>query len=673
MRFRLTHRPARRSRVSLPVLLTAPLLLTLVAPLSPAGADGQSPNDVPAASTPSVNDGAVQSIAQVGNTIVLGGSFSEVSDAGSTTPIPRDRVASFNAGSGVVTRGFAPTFDGPVSTVRSAGDGQSIFVAGNFNQVNGQPAKGLVKLDLATGQRVPTFAPPAISGPVNALALNHGVLYAGGSFKKVGTLDRRGLAAFNPTSGRVSDAVAVPFTGDRAVITGGNPARVGLRDFAVSPDGKRLVAIGNFTQAGPRAGNQVAMLSLGARANVVKSWATRRYAPSCAPKFASYMRGVDFAPNGRSFVIVTTGGRFRDPSDLCDSAARWETRARGRDLQPTWTARTGADTLLSVAVTRDTVFVGGHQRWLNNPTGRDNAGPGAVPRPGIAALQTDNGLPYAWNPGRHPRGYGTSALLATSSGLWIGSDTDYIGNRRYLRKKVAFFPYAGGAALPQRRTGQLPGDVYEFAPLADADTSRVDKIHFTGTTTTSRVRAGVSGARKWRGMQGAMMVDNELFYATDDGHFYRRTFNGTTLGTARTIEPYHDPAWKDVSTGSGEKYDGAHPGFYQEIPSITGMFYAGGRIYYTRDDSLRMRSRAFSVDSGIVSQSVHAVRSGINWSTTRGIFQAGGYVYFAKRRTGALAKVAFRNGRLVGDPVNVPGASGQSTRWAARGLVLYSG
>ena len=40
-------------------------------------------------------------------------------------------------------------------------------------------------------------------------------------------------------------------------------------------------------------------------------------------------------------------------------------------------------------------------------------------------------MPLAWNPGRNPRGAGAYALLATPQGLYVGSDTNYIGNYQY--------------------------------------------------------------------------------------------------------------------------------------------------------------------------------------------------------------------------------------------------
>jgi hypothetical protein len=130
------------------------------------------------------------------------------------------------------------------------------------------------------------------------------------------------------------------------------------------------------------------MLNLTTSPVTVTDWATTRYQQQCAKVFDTYMRDVDISPDGSHFVVGTTGA-YRAGS-LCDSAARWETGAGGAGQQPTWVDYTGGDTLYSVAVTGTAVYVGGHQRWMNNSFAGDRAGPGAVAREGIAALDPVN-------------------------------------------------------------------------------------------------------------------------------------------------------------------------------------------------------------------------------------------------------------------------------------------
>ncbi len=165
----------------------------------------------------------------------------------------------------------------------------------------------------------------------------------------------------------------------------------------------------------------------------------RRFIGDCAPAYEdTYIRGVDISPDNSYFVVNTTGGFF-GADKMCDTASRWELppSATGAGLQPTWVNHTGGHSLYAVAVTGPAVYVGGHQRWLDNPRGDKHPGPGAVSRPGIGAIHPISGKALSWNPTR-TRGVGVQCLVAVRAGLLVGSDTDRLGHEYHAR--VGMFP-----------------------------------------------------------------------------------------------------------------------------------------------------------------------------------------------------------------------------------------
>ena len=207
--------------------------------------------------------------------------------------------------------------------------------------------------------------------------------------------------------------------------------------------GTKLVAVGNFVTVGGQPREQIAVVDtpVGAAATV-SSWATDRFSRArnnCASRL-QHVHARHRLLAGRQLVRRQHHRRLRR---RCRAAAPCATpppdgrRRPARGQQPTWVGYSGGDTLYGVAIAGDTVYIGGHFRWLNNSFQGDQAGPGAVPREGIAALDAANGLPLSWNPGR-ARGVGAEALYTTSQGLWVGSDTNLIAGER--RQRIAFLP-----------------------------------------------------------------------------------------------------------------------------------------------------------------------------------------------------------------------------------------
>jgi hypothetical protein len=379
--------------------------------------------------TPNINQGAVYKMAEANGMLYAGGSFSTVTAAAGTTPqgtFTRNRILAFNAANGNISTTFAPNFNGDVWAIVPSGT--SLYVGGNFSTVNGVARRALVKIDATTGAVDPTFN-ANLTNNVSEAAIVNGRLIVSGIFAKR-------IAALNLTTGADTGYIAVPVTGSVA----SNAGPVEVYRFAVNPAGTKLVGVGNFTTVGGASHARVFVLDLGATAATVSAW---RYPPSgqmcAASSLPDYMRDVDFSPDGSYFVTVSTGfvplaGQIG--TALCDAAARFET-ANLAPTRPTWINYTGGDTLHSVAVTDQAVYVQGHQRWLDNPQGRDSAGPGAVSRPGIGAINTTTGLALAWNPTKD-RGVGGKDLLVTARGLWVGSDTAHIGHE--TRMRVALLP-----------------------------------------------------------------------------------------------------------------------------------------------------------------------------------------------------------------------------------------
>ena len=302
--------------------------------------------------TPHAVDGRVYALVQVGNRIIAGGTFTTVKQrASDTAGIPREKLFAFDATTGAIDPNFKPVVnDGEVQALLPGADGTSVYVAGSFNTVNGVTARKLTRLSLADGKAVAGFKPPTLGQAVYDVRMAGGQLLIGGAFTKVGTTVRSGMASLHPDTGALTSYLNVPFTEPRF---GGT---MKVLKFDITPDGKRLVALGNFTRVGGQSRTQVAMLDLGATAAQVGTWATARYEDPClSGAFDTYVRDVDFSPDGSYFVVSTTGafGGGASSGTLCDTITRWETAATGND--PTWTNYTGGDTTYGVAVTAASV------------------------------------------------------------------------------------------------------------------------------------------------------------------------------------------------------------------------------------------------------------------------------------------------------------------------------
>lgn len=410
-------------RLLLIVLSAVLVALATPAPAFASGSVGEDPVDW----TPHVMDGDVRAMVVIGDTVVVGGDFTTVTESGGDRSFERWFIFSFSLGTGKVLD-FAPWLDGPVSSLAPGPDG-TVFVGGSFTWVGDREQRGVTQVDLETGQPTATFRTGIDSGDVRSVETSNGWVYIGGSFSQVGGVRRAGVARLSMRDGQVDP-------GFDAALSATEIGRVKVDDLAISPEGDRMVVIGAITRSGSDYRVQVAMFELAGPRPSLADWWTETYNIGCRAGFDTYVRGVAFSPAGDYLVIVTTG-RQTGSNLPCDTAARFETYSVGEAV-PTWINHTGGDSLYAVAIDDSAVYVGGHQRWMDNPWGDEYAGPGAVARSGLAAIDPVTGLATAWNPS-HSRGVGVRALVLSDHGLLVGSDTDEIGHEHHGR--LGLLPY----------------------------------------------------------------------------------------------------------------------------------------------------------------------------------------------------------------------------------------
>jgi PKD repeat protein len=630
---------------------SAALGLALLATTAPPATAVQAPHDtqvsaVPPATTPHVLDGDVMAIADVGDVVVLGGRFTQARNPADGSPVQlRTNLLAFDRATGELLPSFAPVVNDTVRSVVAAPDGRSVYVGGQFGQIDGAPAYKLVMLDAHTGQRVPGFNPPIFSAAVMDLDLVGSRLFVAGQFTTVGGQPRQYLAELDPATGALRPGVNSTF-GD--VVWGGSPH---VHKIDVTADGSRMAVLGNFRTVDGQTRVQVALLDLTTSPASLTSWRTSRFEIKCGSSSNTKfdVRDVDFSPDGGYFVIAATGGHPPQGA-LCDGVTRWETAAAGAGQEPTWYAPTGGDSVYSVATTGAAVYAGGHFRWFNNPVYVQSfKGPGAVDREGIAALDPANGVPLSWNPGRD-RGTAVWDFLGTDDGLWVGSDTDRIA--RYLyRGRIAYFPLDGGVPVPQPAAPELPVRVH-LAGTSAAPNGVVAR-HYDGATAGAATPMNGAGSG-WSSARGVFVAGDKVYTARSNGSFTVRSYDGEAFGAEQSVNLNGLTA------------------FSNEAQSMTGGFYENGHVYFTISGSNALFKRGLSAESNIVGAARTTVVGGIpgiDWRLVRGLFLAGDHLYWVRSSTGELHRVDWVAGRPVaGTDAIVSGPGVDGINWSSVAL-----
>jgi hypothetical protein len=601
--------------LSLTVTLTAiPATAVYVPPPATATIVSANPVDY----TPHAQNGSIRAFAQIGNTIYAGGSFTGIKAAGAASWTPASHLVAYDAATGALRTGFRPTFDNAVQTLAVSPDGK-LIAGGNFGTVNGVARKNLVELDPATGATITSWVGRADGGVVRRAIVHGNYLYIAGAFHWVNGTKHSLLARLNATTGAIDASFQVDASGARPYP---NTSEL-VWALAVAPDGRTVVATGNFTVVNGQDRNQVVVIDTSGLPTVA-DWHTDRYVPACySGTFPFYARDVDFSDDGSYFAIAADGGRG---DAYCDSIARFETAHRGA-VEATWVNFTGTDSVTAIEVADGIVYTGGHFRWLNNANGNDTKGPGGVDRYGMGALDASNGVPLNWNPGRSPGGNlpagGTNwgpivwEIWKGGNGLYVGQDSDGLGNEYHGRQ--ALFPAAGGRTIP----------------VQDAPTA-ISGYLYRGDGTGTFLKApigpdglgpvGTSNQPNLAGAKGGFALSNKLYWVKNDA----AAPSGSVLNVSMFTGGTAGAPW--LSSGFNSWYNAS---------AMTGAFYLNGRMYYTTATDNTLYYRYLTPDGSIIGCTAFSLpTTGIDWRDVRGMTWVAGTLVFGSV-DGSLKRVPF--------------------------------
>lgn len=580
----------------LTVLMTVTPAVAAVVPI-PAPATLVSTN--PANQTPHARDGEVRAFAEIGDTVYVGGSFTQVRTS-PTDPWTITRyLFAYDRDTGTPSATFLPVLDGAVNSLLVSPDGL-LIVGGAFKNVNGESRRNLVALDPETGATDAGWVGRSDGGTVRDMVMHGNSLYIGGAFNWVNGTAHSGLARLNATTG----AIDAGFNVNTAV--GRHTTNSYVWTIDISPDGETLVVGGNFMEVNGESRNQIALIDVTGTPSVL-DWSSHRFVAPCASPttFVHYVQDISFSEDGSYFVVGTNGGSGW-PTAYCDTLARFETAERGSNLNATWVNLTGNDTITSVEVADGVVYLGGHFRWLNNPNRSDNAGNGAVDRLGIGAVNPATGMPVNWNPRRSPGSALPSGALAWGSAvpvLWRGSDGLYFGHNsdgmgNEYHGRLGMFPIAGGRTInPQNPTTAATGYLY-----LNTAAGELTKVPFDGTTlgtpvVTSQPNLTDAGA-SWHAADRVYWA-HTVAGTPSGSRIDISLFNGTTLGGPWEASGYND--WYNAA-------------------AMTGAFLINGRLYYTRANSNALLYRYFETDGGYLGATEFTLPTqGVTWSGVRGM------------------------------------------------------
>ncbi len=359
--------------------------------------------------------GRVYAIARVGDTVIIGGSFTALWSPGGQT-VTRNHLAAFDAHTGDLLA-WNPDANGVVRALEVSDDSTLVYVGGAFTAIGGRAKARVAAVSTATGAVLSGFTANA-AATVLALEVLGPTLYVGGYFTYAAGQSRSRIVAVDADTG----SVRTSFTAS---------ADAAVRSILATPDGSALILAGEFTTLN---GQPRGFLGAVDPTGALTAW---QPPPPCASDvLPCYI--LDLAQDAETVyaAVAGPGGRVTAYT-TSDGTIRWAAHGDG-DVQ-------------AIDVSGGTVYAGGHFDVTF----------AGQPRAGIVALRAADGAVLPTFAPRVLNGLGVFAVLAGPDRLRIGGGFEILdgtGEQRY-------------AEFPILQDTQPPTVPTQLRATAFADTS----------------------------------------------------------------------------------------------------------------------------------------------------------------------------------------------------------
>ncbi len=252
------------------------------------------------------------------------------------------------------------------AAVEATPDGTKLFVGGSFNTVNGVAKQKVASLNLTTGAPLTTFGfTNSTNNQVQSLAATNSTLYVGGRYTRINGQLRTGLAAVNAASGAVDTTFVNNLSGGIGV-----NGQLGVPQLKLTHDNTKLLVVHTGRQIDGQ--DRLGMGLIDTATKELLPWRSRLWDLNLG-RVGGVTRicCADIAPDDSYFVVSSGSGGDAPP--ISDTVIRYNLDAaslQNDDVQPVWIAR-HFDSIYSVAITEQAVYVGGHFQFIESPTSDD--------------------------------------------------------------------------------------------------------------------------------------------------------------------------------------------------------------------------------------------------------------------------------------------------------------